>query len=111
MRLENITVEDVRLHGEGQRELIRLRPVVNQYMRKKVPGFIRGVHFKNVTVEGRPGEYLVQIAGADAEHNVSNVTFQNVSILGTKLAEGSPRVQIGSHTQDIRFDALPPGQE
>jgi hypothetical protein len=34
MRLENITVENVRIHGEGQREFIRLRPVVNQYMRK-----------------------------------------------------------------------------
>ena len=29
MRLEDITVENVRLHGEGQREFIRLKPVVN----------------------------------------------------------------------------------
>ena len=27
MRLENIRVEDVRIHGEGQKELIRLKPV------------------------------------------------------------------------------------
>ena len=38
MRLENIRIEDIRIHGEGQRSLIRLKPVVNQYMRKKVPG-------------------------------------------------------------------------
>ena len=38
MRLEDVTVENVRLHGEGQRELIRLKPVVNQYMRKQGAG-------------------------------------------------------------------------
>ena len=88
MRLEDVTVEDIRIHGEGQREFIRLRPVVNQYMRKKVPGFIRNVRFQNVTLEGKPGEYLVQIEGADAEHDVQDVTFENVSILGEKLTQG-----------------------
>jgi len=111
MRLEDITAEDIRIHGEGQRELIRLRPVVNQYMRKKVPGFIQGVHFRNVTLEGKPGEYLVQIQGADTEHSVRDVTFENVSILGEKLAENSSRVQIGEHTADIHFGAAtPPGR-
>ncbi len=105
MRLEDITIENIRLHGEGQRELIRLRPVVNQYMRKKVPGFIRNVRFKNVTLEGRPGEYLVQIQGADAEHDVQDVTFEEVSILGSKLTEGSGQVRIGEHTKNVRFPA------
>jgi hypothetical protein len=103
MHLEDITAEDIRIHGEGQREFIRLRPVVNQYMRKKVPGFVKNVRFHNVTLEGAPGEYLVQVQGADAEHNVQDVTFDNVSILGEKLTEGSRRAQIGEHTQDIRF--------
>jgi hypothetical protein len=103
MHLENVLVEDIRIHGEGQRELIRLRPVVNQYMRKKVPGFIRDVQFRNVTLEGRPGECLVQIQGADAEHDVHNVRFENVSILGEKLTEDSSRVQIGEHTKDIHW--------
>jgi alpha-L-arabinofuranosidase len=103
MHLEDITMEDIRIHGEGQREFIRLRPVVNQYMRKKVPGFIRAVRFKNVTIEGRPGAYLVQIQGADAEHNVSDVTFENVSILGPKLAEGSRRLRIGEQVSGVRF--------
>ena len=107
MRLENVTVEDIRMYGEGQREFIRLRPVVNQYMRKKVPGFIKGVHFKNVTIDGRPGEYLVQVQGADAEHDVQDVTFENVSILGSKLTEGASRVKIGENTKDIRFVPQP----
>ncbi len=65
MRLEEVTAEDIRINGEGQKEFTRLRPVVNQYMRKQVPGFIKGIRFKNVTLEGRPGEYLVQIQGGD----------------------------------------------
>ncbi len=105
MRLEDITIEDIRIHGEGQRELVRLRPVVNQYMRKKVPGFIRKVRFKNVTVEGQLGDYIIRMEGADAEHNVRDVTFENVSILGSKQTEGSRRVRIGKHTENVRFQA------
>jgi hypothetical protein len=103
MHLEDIIIENIRIHGEGQREFIRLRPVVNQYMRKKVPGFIRNVRFRNVTLEGKPGEYLVQIEGADAEHDVQDVVFENVSVLGEKLTEGSNRVRTGEHTKNIRF--------
>jgi len=103
MRLESITAENIRIHGEGQKELIRLRPVVNQYMRKKVPGFIQGVRFRNVTLEGKPGEYLVQIEGADTEHDVRDVSFENVSIMGSRLTEGSSGVRIGKHTENVRF--------
>ena len=105
MRLEDITVENVRLHGEGQREFIRLKPVVNQYMRKKVPGFVRNVRFRNVTVDGEPGEYLVQLEGADAEHNVRDVTFEHVTINGQPLAEGQSRLRIGKHVEGVQFAA------
>jgi hypothetical protein len=104
MRLENITAKNIRIHGEGQKEFIRLRPVVNQYMRKKVPGFIQGVRFRKVTLEGKPGEYLVQIQGADAEHDVRDVTFENVSIMGSKLTEESSGVRIGKYTENVRFE-------
>jgi hypothetical protein len=97
MRLENVRVENVRLHGEGQREFIRLRPVVNQYMRKKTPGMVRDIVFKNVTVEGRPGEYRVELQGADAEHDVKGVTFENVRILGKSLTESAPPLRVGPH--------------
>jgi hypothetical protein len=101
MRLEDIKIKDIRIHGEGQRELIRLRPVVNQYMHKKVPGFIRDVSFKELVLEGRPGDYLVQIEGADTEHDVNGVTFEDISIAGSKLQEGSDRLIIGKYTENI----------
>lgn len=104
MRMEDILIEDIRLHGEGQREFIRLRPVVNQYMRNKVPGFIRNVRFRNVTLEGSPGEYLVQIQGADAEHDVRGVAFENVAILGSKLTKESPHLRTGEHASEVRCD-------
>ncbi|MFC1604929.1 glycosyl hydrolase family 28 protein, partial [Planctomycetota bacterium] len=107
MRLEDITVEDIRIHGEGQKELIRLRPVVNQYMRKRVPGFIRNVRFRNITVHGQSGDYLVQIEGADAEHDVRDVIFKNVSIIDSKLTEESKQVRIREHTEKVRFHAEP----
>jgi hypothetical protein len=103
MRLENITIEDIRMHGEGQREFIRLRPVVNQYMRNKVPGFIRNVLFKNITIEGQPGDYLVQLEGADTEHNIRDITFENVSIAGAKLKKESKQMRIGKHTENLKF--------
>ena len=103
MRLENIRVENVRLYGEGQGELIRLKPVVNQYMQKKVPGFIRDVSFKNIVVTGRPGRYRVTLAGADPEHDVRDVTFENVSILGENLTRTAPQVNIGPHVGEVRF--------
>ena len=103
MRLEDITIDNIRMHGEGQREFIRLRPVVNQYMRKKVPGFIRKVRFSNITIDGQSGQYLVQIEGTDAEHDVRDVTFENVSIVGSKLTERSKPVRIGRHTKNVRF--------
>lgn len=103
MRLENVVVDNVRIHGEGQHELIRLRPVVNQYMRKKTPGFVSHITFKNVTVYGTPGAYRVQIYGADAEHNVKNVTFENVVILDEKLNKESSRLEIGNYVEAVNF--------
>ncbi len=104
MRLENVRIQDVRIHGEGQNELIRLRPVVNQYMRKRVPGFVRNVHFQNLRIFGSPGPYQIQLAGADPEHNVQDVLFEGVTILGEPLSLESPSVRIGEYVERVRFD-------
>jgi hypothetical protein len=103
MHLEDVTVENVRIHGDGQLELIRLKPTVNQYMKVKAPGFIHNVTFRNVEVAGQPGPYRVQLAGADVEHSVHQVTFDNVSILGSHLSRGSAAMSIGSHVEDVQF--------
>jgi len=105
MRLEDVTVEDVRVNGEGQSELIRLKPVVNQYMRNKVPGYVSNVRFRNLSVSGRPGPYRVQVIGADEKHGVRDVVFQGVEILGSTLERDSDRVEIGQQVTNLRFEA------
>jgi hypothetical protein len=107
MRLENVRVEDIRLHGEGQAEFIRLKPVVNQYMRKRVPGFIRHVTFRDVAITGGSGAYRIQLEGADAEHDVREVAFENVSVPGSTITRSSPSVQVGPHVDGVRFEGVP----
>ncbi|HEY5911241.1 MAG TPA: glycosyl hydrolase family 28 protein [Verrucomicrobiae bacterium] len=105
MRLEDVTVENVRVHGEGQGELIRLKPVVNQYMRNKVPGHVSNVQFRDVRVTGSPGAYRVQLSGADETHAVEGVTLQSVEILGAKVAPGSRNLEQGPFAKGVRFGA------
>ena len=107
MRLEDVRVDDVRLNGSGQRECIRLKPVVNQYMRNRVPGHIRNVQFKNLTLTGQPGDYLIQLEGADAQHRVEGVTFEQVSVLGKTVTQDSPRVKIGPFVDGTQFKVAP----
>jgi hypothetical protein len=103
-----VTVEGVRVNGEGQSELIRLKPVVNQYMRNKVPGHVSKVRFRNLSVSGRPGPYRVQISGADEQHEVRDVSFQDVEILGASLGNASKRLEVGPYARDLRFETQGP---
>ena len=103
MEIGDVSVEDARIHGEGQKELIRLRPVVNEYMRRQVPGHVSGIRFRNVSVTGRDGLYLVQIAGADRRHRVRDVSFCAVEVTGEMLTRKSGRLRVGRHVDDLRF--------
>jgi len=104
MRLEDVTVSNVRMHGEGQHEFIRLRPVVNRYMHKQTPGHVSDIRFENVTITGKPGPYLVQLMGADAEHKVKDVTFRNVTLLDRPLTADSEHVHLGEHVEGVKFE-------
>jgi hypothetical protein len=111
MMLQDVNIEDVRINGEGQQELIRLKPTVNQYMHNKVPGHIQGVHFRSLSLSGEPGVYKVQIIGADERHKVEDVTFENVDFCGEKLAADASRVHTGPHAEKISFNASAPDQK
>jgi hypothetical protein len=103
MRLQEVTVENIRIHGEGQDSLARLKPVVNQYMRTKVPGYISDIHFRNVVLDGIPGPYRIQLSGADEQHDVRKVSLDNIEIAGEKLADGSKRLEVGPHVSDLHI--------
>ncbi len=103
MRLENLTAENIRIHGEGQNELIRLKPVVNQYMQTKVPGHVANITFRDFTLSGKPAPYRVQLSGADDQHRVANVAFERVRIAGETLAAESKRMETGQFVDAVRF--------
>lgn len=112
MSIEDVTVENITAYADypeqsGDRafDLIRLRPVVNQYMKTQVPGKINNVNFKNVALTGveKAGWYPIWIIGADAEHTVTSVTFENIIRFKHLLDENSPQVKIEQNTQNIRF--------
>lgn len=94
MRMKNIVFRDIRIHGEGQHELIRLKPVVNQYMKTKVPGYINNIAFENISVNGEEGSYKIQIMGADEEYSVKKVSFFNILINNQKVTNNYNNLEI-----------------
>jgi len=101
MKLQNVLFENIRIHGEGQQEFLRLKPTVNQYMRKQVPGHIANVTFKNITVTGQEGAYKIQLIGSDEQHGVSGVTMSGVSLIGNRLKSGAKNLEIGQWVENV----------
>lgn len=101
MKLEDALFENFRINGEGQKELIRLKPTINQYMRTKVPGHISNITFKNMKVTGKEGKYSIQLTGADEKHIVSGVNLLGLSILGDKIKTGSKYLQTDNFVEKI----------
>jgi len=103
MRMENIIFRDIRIQGEGQQELIRLKPNVNMYMKTKVPGYINDITFENITLTGREGPYKIQLIGFDDEHSVNKVSFSDVSVLNKNVTKDYSNLEIGDFVSDITF--------
>jgi hypothetical protein len=45
----------------------------------------------------------MQLEGADAQHQVQDVTFENVVVLGAKLQTDSPNMKLGQQVEGVRF--------
>jgi hypothetical protein len=108
MTIQDVSIENVRLHAEYWRdppEVIRLRPVINQYMKTKVPGRINGMHFNNIAIEGadKGGAYGIWVKGHSEGYGVSDIRFENVSRFGGRLTPGSSHVRIEEHSRGIVF--------
>ena len=55
-------------------------------------------------IDRTPAGYRVQLEGADAEHTVEDVAFENVAILGQPLTRTTPGVSMGKNVGKVRFD-------
>lgn len=103
MKLENAVFENIRINGEGQDELIRLKPVINQYMYTKVPGYISDITFMNLLLTGSEGLYKIQLKGADEEHRVNNVELLNVRILNKNVTKEYKNLEIGDYVFNVEY--------
>lgn len=105
MRLENAVFENIKIYGEGQQELIRLQPVVNQYMRTKVPGNINNITFKDITVTGKEGLYKVQLLGESEEYSVKKINLFGITVPGQNVTKDYPNLETNDFASNISFKA------
>lgn len=103
MKLENVLFENIRINGNGQKDFISIRPVVNQYMRTKVPGYVNNITVRNIILTGIAGKYRIWLAGADEEHIVSGVTMTDFFISGERLSKESKHLQIDDYVFDLKI--------
>lgn len=66
---------------------------------------VRNAVFRNIHLDGNASELpgRIYIAGADAEHTVSGIVLENVTLFGKPVQVDSPEVFIGEYASDIVF--------
>jgi hypothetical protein len=105
MKMENLRFESITMHGEGQdKNLIEMSCDFGRYSKTKVPGHIRDITFKNITLEGQPGPYTILLNGHDEQHLIDGVSFQNFRINGAQLNAKSTNLMIQKFVQSIKFN-------
>jgi len=105
MLLENVRFEDIRIHGEGQRLLLEIRPYPTPWAKKQTPGRVRGCIFKDIVVSGQSGKSVgrITVQGPDPQHTIEDVVFQNVVRYGKPVLRDSPEVDVLGATKGISF--------
>ena len=102
--MENIRVKDFRINMDKADRIcnvIAARPVVNKYMRKKVPGHIKDCSFENISITGERAKCRFILEGKDADHKIGNVAIMNASIYGVPLKQGDKACHIGKFAENI----------
>jgi hypothetical protein len=126
MPMENLAFEDIRINGEQPLKLLQMTPLGHVETGRGlatprpvarggspplvVPGsgpYIHNVAFKDISVyghhEGPENEPLIALDGVSTEHNIANVTFENVILHGQPITRDSPEIKIGEFVSQIEF--------
>lgn len=104
MLLENVLFEDIRINGNGEHIIIEVRPqFFPEWVKKQTAGMIRNCIFRNLTVSGKPGDYIIWVAGVDEQHTVEDVIFEKVTRNGQPALADSPGIRLGNHIATIVF--------
>ncbi len=78
MLLRRFVARRIRIHAEparteGPRQIISVRPTVNQYMKDRIPGHVDDCLFEEIEIYGTPGDYRFDVADFDETHRSTNV--------------------------------------
>lgn len=84
--ISDILFENIRIENTPGAQLFDIRIAHSFWNRDKEMGCIKDITFKNIYYVGNPGmECLLsnsRLQGFSDEHNIKNVTFENINILG-----------------------------
>ncbi|MFI7705699.1 putative Ig domain-containing protein [Nonomuraea sp. NPDC049480] len=110
--IRNVRIQDVRVEDFRWGQLINMRVMANRY--NSAPGRgIEDVYVRNLKYDGEHANMSL-IVGYDADRPVKNVTFQNLAINGTVIADTMQKPRwyltqdmvpmfVNEHVKDLRF--------
>jgi hypothetical protein len=110
MPLTDVVIDGIRINAVGKGEIARLRPTVNQYMVLQKPGRIENIQFKNLDITtDNPASVFFHLEGADPEHMVKQVSFENIRINGKSAGDVAAMLRIHPFVSGVSIDgtALP----
>ncbi|MBO1330916.1 glycosyl hydrolase family 28 protein [Streptomyces sp. VRA16 Mangrove soil] len=84
--LKNVRIEDIRIEDFRWGQVICMKVMYNPKYNTSVGRGIQDVYVKNLTYTGTRAEPSL-LLGYDADHAVDNVTFENLVINGTVIAD------------------------
>lgn len=106
---DNVTVKDVlfeniRVSSQSNQQLLNVRVMMNSAYNLKPGLLVDGVTFRNISYTGSALLKSV-VSGNDASHLVKNITFDTVTVNGTKWTAGnaSTHLSIGHHVAGVQY--------
>ena len=110
MPLTDVVIDGIRINAVGKGEIARLRPTVNQYMVLQKPGRIENIQFKNLDITtDNPASVFFHLEGADPEHMVKQVSFENIRINGKSAGDVAAMLRIHPFVSGVSIDGCPAG--
>ncbi|MCX5093664.1 glycoside hydrolase family 28 protein [Streptomyces sp. NBC_00365] len=100
--IKNVRIEDVRIEDFRWGQVIYMKVMFNTKYNTSVGRGIDGVYVKNLSYTGthaKPSLFL----GYDAEHAISNVTFENLVINGVVVADSMRKPSWYYTTDEIQW--------
>lgn len=122
MPMSRLRFENIRINAsDGNNLILKMIPMVCRGMgsleeKRKTgkfaswdylePGrYVEDCLFRNIVLYGKPGvgQGIIYVAGADKDHPVRNIKFENIIRFGSKTFTDSPDVIVGPYTYNISF--------